>query len=318
MKAGFGSSSFGRYLKKNMGILLALFALILVFGVLTKFSFLASANLINIVRVASLDAIVAFGATLVIINGGIDLSVGSIEAIASTYCAFVILNTNNYVLAIIVGIALALAFGCLNGFLVSSTNIPPFIVTLGTMNIVRGIAYMASAGTPIRIETEFGAIGNGYLFDLIPYPILYAIVILIIMSMLLNKTKFGRSVYAIGGNAEAARFSGINIRKVTWIAYTIAGLLYGVVGVVYCSRLYSGQPTLGQGAELSAIAAAVVGGTSMSGGVGRMGSTFIGALIISVLNTGLNYLNVPFYWQDVCEGIVILGAVYFDLRTKKK
>ena len=119
-------------------------------------------------------------------------------------------------------------------------------------------------------------------------------------------------------SAETRRRPGINIRKVTWLTYTIAGALYGFVGVVYCSRLYSGQPTLGQGAELSAIAAAVVGGTSMTGGIGRMGSTFIGALIMSALNSGLNYLNVPFYWQDVCEGIVILGAVYFDLRTRAK
>ena len=318
IKTRGGSNAITRYFKKNFGILLALIALALVFGVLTKFKFLASANVINIIRVASLDGIVAFGATLIIIEGGIDLSVGSIMAVSSTYCAYMILNGMAAPLAIIISIILAVAFGCLNGFLVSSTNIPPFIVTLGTMNIARGIAYMASAGTPIRIETEFGAIGNGYLFDKIPYPILYVIVVLIVMSMLLNKTKFGRSVYAIGGNAEAARFSGINIRKVTWITYTIAGVLYGFVGVVYCSRLYSGQPTLGQGAELSAIAAAVVGGTSMTGGIGRMGSTFIGALIMSVLNSGLNYLNVPFYWQNVCQGIVILGAVYFDLRTRAK
>lgn len=307
-----------RFLNTNKGILIALVGLIVVFGALTGFEFLKTANLINIVRIASMDVIVAFGATLVIITGGIDLSVGSAMAVASTYCAGLILNGFGYFPSILIGLLMAVAIGFINGAIVANTKIPPFIVTLGTMNIGRGIAYMLSNGTAIRIDREFGAVGNGYLFDVIPYPILIAIAILIVMIILLNKTKFGRAVYAIGGNAEAARFSGINNKKVIWTTYTIAGLLYGIAGVLSASRLYSGQPTLGDGAELSAIAAAVVGGTSMAGGVGRMGATFIGALIISVLNSGLNYLNVPFYWQNVCEGVIILAAVFLDLRTKGK
>ena len=213
---------------------------------------------------------------------------------------------------------IATVFGAINGGIVANTKIPPFIVTLGIMNIGRGIAYTCSAGTPIRISGNFGEIGNGYLFDTIPYPIIYAAVILAITYVLLNKTKFGRSVYAIGGNAEAARFSGINSRKVIWIVYTFAGFLYGIYGVISCSRLYSGQPTLGEGAELTAIAAAVVGGTSMTGGVGRIGATFIGALIMDLLSSGLNFMNVPFYWQYVCQGIVVLGAVFIDIQIKKK
>lgn len=307
-----------RFLFKNKGIIIALIGLVVIFGALTGFSFLKLTNLINIIRVASLDAIVAFGATLIIITGGIDLSVGSLMAIASTYCAGMILNGWAFLPAVLLGLVMATVLGFINGAIVANTKIPPFIVTLGTMNIARGIAYMLSNGTPIRITTEFGEIGNGYLFNVIPYPILITIVILIVMVILLSKTKFGRAIYAIGGNAEAARFSGINIKKVTWSVYTIAGFLYGIAGVIWASRLYSGQPTLGDGSELSAIAAAVVGGTSMSGGVGRMGATFIGALIISVLNSGLNYLNVPFYWQGVCQGLVILGAVYLDLRTQTK
>ena len=307
-----------RFFSSNKGILIGVVVLLLAFGALTGFEFLGINNLINILRIASLDSIVAFGATLIIIVGGIDLSVGSIMAVASTYCAGMILNGWDFVPAVILGLVMATILGAINGAIVSNTKIPPFIVTLGTMNIARGIAYMYSAGTPIRITTEFGEMGNGYLFDVIPYPIIITAVILVIMIILLNKTKFGRSVYAIGGNPEAARFSGINNKKVTWIVYTIAGLLYGIAGVISASRLYSGQPTLGQGAELSAIAAAVVGGTSMSGGVGRMGATFIGALIIGILNGGLNFLNIPFYWQGVCQGIVILAAVYLDLHTQAK
>ena len=290
----------------------------LVFGVLTEFKFWGRANLINILRLTSLDSIAAFGVTLVIITGGIDLSVGALMACASTYCALLIANGLHPAAALLIGVLIATVFGAVNGGIVANTKIPPFIVTLGIMNIGRGIAYTCSAGTPIRISGDFGEIGNGYLFDTIPYPIIYAAVILAITYVLLNKTKFGRSIYAIGGNAEAAKFSGINSRKVIWIVYTFAGFLYGIYGVISCSKLYSGQPTLGQGSELTAIAAAVVGGTSMTGGVGRIGATFIGALIMDLLTSGLNFMNVPFYWQYVCQGAVVLGAVFIDIQVKKK
>lgn len=307
-----------KFIYQNKGILAGLVLELLIFGVLTQFRFLASTNMINILRLACLDSIVAFGATMIIITGGIDLSVGALMAVASTYCAGFILNGMGFVPAMLIALLMAVILGAVNGGIIANTKMPPFIVTLGIMNIGRGIAYMYSAGTPIRIEGSFGEIGNGYLFGVIPYPIIYTFVIFIIMWILLNKTKFGRSVYAIGGNPEAARFSGINSRKIIWIVYTVAGLLYGLYGLISASRLYSGQPTLGEGSELTAIAAAVVGGTSMSGGVGRLGATFIGALIITVLGSGLNYMNVAFYWQDICTGLVVLGAVFIDLRTRNK
>lgn len=307
-----------KYLYLNKGILAGALGIFLVFGVLTEFKFWGKANLINILRLTSLDSIAAFGVTLVIITGGIDLSVGALMACASTYCALLIANGLHPAAALLIGVLIATVFGAVNGGIVANTKIPPFIVTLGIMNIGRGIAYTCSAGTPIRISGDFGEIGNGYLFDTIPYPIIYAAVILAITYVLLNKTKFGRSIYAIGGNAEAAKFSGINSRKVIWIVYTFAGFLYGIYGVISCSKLYSGQPTLGQGSELTAIAAAVVGGTSMTGGVGRIGATFIGALIMDLLTSGLNFMNVPFYWQYVCQGAVVLGAVFIDIQVKKK
>jgi ribose/xylose/arabinose/galactoside ABC-type transport system permease subunit len=186
------------------------------------------------------------------------------------------------------------------------------------MTAARGVAYLYSEGRPIRTPSSFGAVGNGYLFNRIPYTILIAIGILLIMSILLTRTKFGRSVFAVGGNREAATFSGINIRWTLWASYALTGLLCGLAGVLWASRAYSGQPTLGTGAEMDAIAAAVVGGTSMSGGIGSMSGTLLGALIIQTLKSGMNYLNVPFYYQNILQGVVIAGAVLIDINRKEK
>lgn len=239
-------------------------------------------------------------------------------AVASTYCAGLIEHGVSTAPAVLAGIAMAFAMGAITGLLVSRTAIPPFIATLSMMSAARGVAYMYSGGRPIRTPTSFGALGNGYLFDVIPYPIIISLIIMLMMSVLLNKTKFGRSVYAIGGNREAANFSGINIKRTMWSTYALTGLLCGISGVIWASRTYSGQPTLGEGSEMDAIAAAVVGGTSMSGGVGSISGTLIGALIIQTLNSGLNYLNVPFYYQKILQGVVITGAVLVDLYRKRR
>ena len=215
-----------KYLYLNKGILAGALGIFLVFGFLTEFKFWGRANVINILRITSLDSIAAFGVTLIIITGGIDLSVGALMACASTYCALLISNGLHPAGALLVGVLIATVFGAINGGIVANTKIPPFIVTLGTMNIGRGIAYTCSAGTPIRISGDFGEIGNGYLMNTIPYPIIYTAVILAITYVLLNKTKFGREVYAIGGNAEAARFSGINSKKVIWIVVVVLVVLF--------------------------------------------------------------------------------------------
>lgn len=306
-----------QWLIENSGLLIGLFALLLVVGVATGGSFVSFANIINLLRVVSLDSLVAFGMTFCIIAGGIDLSVGSIMAVSSTYCAGMVVLGLGFFPSIIIGILMGVILGAINGALIANTEIPPFIVTLSMMTAGRGVAYLYSEGKPIRTPNDFGNIGNGYLFDTIPYPVIIMIILMILLVILLSKTKFGRSVYAIGGNSEAARFTGINIRKITWLVYTLSGTMAGIAGVIWASRTYSGQPTLGNGAELDAIAAAIVGGTSMSGGVGKIGSTFIGALIIVTLNSGLNFLNVPFYYQNILQGVVIVLAVYVDLRRKK-
>ena len=205
----------------------------------------------------------------------------------------------------------------LNGVVVAKTQIPPFIVTLGMLNIARGIAYVSTGGQPVRVMNDsFNIIGAGYI-GAIPLQVIYTLIFVIIISLILRKTKLGRHIYAIGGNITAARFSGIKIVFVTIFAYTLSGFLSGFSGVVLASRMYSGQPTAAQGFELDAIAACVLGGTSMRGGVGTIGGTVIGALIIGVLNNGLNLLNINSFWQLIVKGVVILLAVYIDLMKKR-
>jgi ribose transport system permease protein len=313
-----GRSQFFNSLKEKAGLLLVLVGLLAFFGILTGGRFLEVDNLITLLRAISLSTIIAFGMTLCIITGGIDLSVGALMAVASTYSAGLVDKGASAIPAVAVGVFMALAMGAITGLLVSRTPIPPFIATLAMMTAARGVAYLYSGGRPIRTPSSFGAVGNGYLFDKIPYTILIAIGILIIMSILLNKTRFGRNVFAVGGNREAAVFSGINIRWTLWVSYALTGLLCGLSGVLWASRAYSGQPTLGTGAEMDAIAAAVVGGTSMSGGIGSMSGTLLGALIIQTLKSGMNYLNIPFYYQNILQGVVIAGAVLIDLNRKEK
>ncbi len=305
-------------LKTKSGLIIAFVVMLAIFAALTKGRFLELPNLINLVRTVSLYAPVAFAMTLCLIIGGIDLSVGALVAVASTYCAGLIAHFGmNVWLACLVGIAMATAMGTINGLLISRTAMPPFIVTLSMMQSARGVAYIYSAGKPIRTPMEFGNIANGYLFDVIPYPIIVALVVMIVMLVLLNKTKFGRNIYAIGGNREAARFSGIPVRLTTLWVYIISGLLCGICGVIWASRLYSGQPDLGRGSEMSAIASAIVGGTSMAGGSGTIGGTLLGAFVIQTLTSGLNYLNVPFYYQFIVQGLVIVIAVYIDIKRKE-
>jgi len=307
-----------KVLKEKIGLLLVLVALLAFFGILTKGRFLEVANLITLLRAISLSTIIAFGMTLCIITGGIDLSVGALMAVASTYAAGLVDKGSPAVVAVFIGIFMSFAMGSLTGLLVSRTRIPPFIATLAMMSVARGVAYLFSQGRPIRTPSSFGAIGNGWLFNAIPYTVIIALGIFIIMSIVLNRTKFGRNLFAVGGNREAAVFSGINIQKTLFATYALTGLLCGLVGVLWASRAYSGQPTLGNGAELDAIAAVVVGGTSMSGGIGSMSGTLLGALIIQTLKSGMNYLNIPFYFQNILQGVVIASAVLIDLYRKER
>jgi ribose transport system permease protein len=316
VKLGYGAKNF---IQDNMGILIGLFVLCVVISLINP-NFLSSNNLLNVLRQTSTNLFLALAMTMVIILAGIDLSVGSIMSVTGvvTTSLIVLFGTPVFV-AVLAGLAVGVLIGSINGYVAATTIIPPFIITLATMNIARGAAYVISDGKPIRVMSDsFNFIGSGYLFGVLPMPVLYLIILLIVCYFIMNKTKLGRYMYAVGGNAEAAKFSGINIKRVKFFAYAFSGLMAAFAGIVLASRMFSGQPTSGEGAELDAIAAVVLGGTSMTGGYGRIGGTVIGALIIGVLSNGLNLMGVSSFWQYIVKGIVILVAVYADVIKRRK
>jgi ribose transport system permease protein len=312
----------GRFIRENLGILIGLLVLCLILVAYDVFRgrtvFLSTNNIMNVLRQVSTNLYIACAMTMIIILGGIDLSVGSIVSLSGCVTAMLLMyNDYSLTAAVPMGLLIGTLFGAFNGLVVAKTTIPPFIVTLATMNIARGASYVYTGGQPIRVMSEsFNFIGSGYVFQVIPMPVIYLVVIVGASAFIMNRTRLGRHIYAVGGNPTAARFSGIKNSRVLFFAFFCSGLLSAVSGVVLASRMFSGQPTAGQGAELDAIAAVVLGGTSMSGGVGKIGGTVIGALIIGVLNNGLNLLNVNSFWQYIVKGAAILIAVYVDFLKK--
>lgn len=304
------------FFKENMGILIALFVICIALSFLSDV-FLTQKNIMNVLRQMSTNLYLACGMTMVIILGGIDLSVGSIIAFSGVVTVGLIArNGMPIAAAVLAGIFIGVVVGAFNGMVIAKTTIPPFIVTLATMNIARGAAYIYTGGQPIRVMSdEFNFIGSGYVGD-VPTPVIYLAVIAFASFLIMNQTKFGRHIYAVGGNTQAAKFSGINTARVKFYVHTFSGLMAGITGVVLASRMFSGQPTSGDGAEMDAIAAVVLGGTSMSGGSGKIGGTVIGGFVIAVLNNGLNLMNVNSFWQYVVKGAVILIAVYVDYIKK--
>jgi ribose transport system permease protein len=311
-----------RYFKENLGIIIAFIVLFgfLALNPLTTHAFLTSHNMFNVLRQISTNMYLACAMTMVIILGGIDLSVGSIIAFSGCVAAACVARHAMPIpAALVMGILVGMLFGMFNGFIIAKTTIPAFIVTLATMNIARGFAYVYTGGSPVRVVSKaWQFIGAGYI-GIFPVPVLIMVVVLIITGLLMNNTRLGRHIYAVGGNVQAAAFSGISVSSIKFWIYTYSGLMAGIAGVVLASRMYSGQPTAGNGAEMDAIAAVVVGGTSMAGGSGKIGGTIIGALIIGFLNNGLNLMNVNSFWQYVVKGVVILLAVFLDfVRNNKK
>lgn len=281
--------------------------------------FLTHANILNVLRQTSINSIIAIGMTLVILTGGIDLSVGSILAFCGAIMASLLNSGFNPLLSFLVTIILGGVFGFVNGVLVSKMKLQAFIVTLVTMTFLRGATLVFTAGKPISVNDGgilFENIGGGYLFN-IPIPIYLTIILFIAGHYLLMNTKFGRYTYAIGGNEEATKLSGINVDKIKIWVYGLCGMLSALTGIILTSRLYSAQPTAGSGYELDAIAAVVLGGTSLAGGVGRITGTALGALIIGVLGNALNLLNVSSYYQMMIKAAVILVAVLIDRKSNK-
>ncbi len=305
---------------RELGIFAAFVIIMVILMILSPNAFARPANLINILKQASINGILATGMMYVIISGGIDLSVGSIVALSGVIAAS-FAHPGEYPL--IVPIVLAIVTGALVGFLngvgVAYGNIPPFIVTLGTMTIVRGIALIAANGQPVfNVTKEFERLAGGFVFGVIPNLVVYFIVITLILAFILTRTVFGRRVYAIGGNETAAQVSGINVERIKVAVYTLCGFLAGIAGILLASRIISGNPTSGQAYELDAIAAVIIGGVSMSGGAGKWYGTVIGALLIAVISNGLDILNVSSHFQLIIKGLIIIIAVLIDIKGKRK
>ncbi|MBQ4175972.1 MAG: ABC transporter permease [Lachnospiraceae bacterium] len=304
--------------KNNVGILSVLVLLCVIVSIATS-KFLKPNNLISVLRQISINAYIALGMTLIIILGHIDLSVGAIVAMSGTLTVgFIVTQGLPIPVAILLGILLGMLAGLISGMIVTYFRVPAFIITMAMMNVCSGVAYVYSGGQATRINDDFfSAIGTGYLFNTIPLPVVYMIILIIVISFLLGKTKFGTYIYAIGGNREAARLSGVPIKKVEIAVFTISGVLSAFAGLVLCSRMYSGQPSVGNGYELDAIAACVLGGTSMSGGKGRISGTIFGAMVIGIISNGLNLIGVSSYWQLIVKGLIIACAVLLDSQKGK-
>lgn len=280
--------------------------------------FMTMNNITNIARQVSINAIIASGLTLVILTGGIDLSVGAVMALSGTFVAGAMIAGYSPVLAVLIGLAVGIVAGFINGFLVAYAHMPAFIVTLAMMEIPRGIALLYTGGYPLSgLPKSFAILGKGSIAG-IQTPILVMFMVYVMVYIVLNQLPFGRYVYAIGGNEEAVRLSGIKVPKFKMLVYAISGLTASVSGVVLSSRLMSGQPNSGIGYELDAIAAVILGGTDIAGGKGHIVGTLIGAMILGVLNNGLNLMGVSPYSQKVLKGAIIILAIYISSSRQKK
>jgi len=312
------SSIFSKY-----GIFLIFIVMVVAASILSP-AFLSPINLINIVRQMSVVGLIALGVTGVIVSAGIDLSSGSVVGLTAVVAASLAQSPDAsapfypgvhvpLIVALLAACVVGALVGLINGSLVAKTRIPPFIATLGTFTAIRGVALLYTGGRPISDLTDaYDFIGQGAVFG-VPVPIIILVIMAVITHILYAHTKFGKYIYAIGGNEQAARVSGIDAAKYKMLIYVYAGFLAGLAGVVVSSRIGSGQPGLGVGYELDAIAAAVIGGTSLSaGGIGTVAGTIVGALIIGVLNNILDLMNVSAYWQQIIKGCIIVAAVILD------
>ncbi len=307
-----------RTVKQTAPLLAAILVLLAAFRIWVP-RFLAVDNLLDLAQQISINAVLAFGMTLVILIGGIDLSVGAVVALIGTLTVWLLPHVG-LAGAVAAGLAAAMLFGAFNGACAALTAMPPFIITLATMLIARGLALRFNEGRPIAVpagQDAFLALGNARVRDALPVPVLVMLMVFVVMAVLLHRTRFGQHLYAIGGNREAARYTGIPIARNEVAVYVACSLLAGLAGMIHASQLYSAEPGSGQNFELIAIAAVVVGGTSFAGGVGTMPGTFLGAIIIGILDKGLNQAGVHFSLQYVFRGVVILAAVYLDVQRRR-
>ena len=301
---------------KKMGPLFGLVLLSIGLSIASP-NFLTPSNLFSVLRQVSYSGLIAFGMTFIILIGGIDLSVGAILALVGIVTASLIQAGMDPILASCIGLLLGAACGAINGLLVSFGRIAPFIATLATMILFRGIAQEYSQSKPISINVDgfFNEIGSGYLFDTLPVPVVLMLLVYFMLWFVLKKTRFGRHVYALGGSEDVARISGLKVRSLKLWVYTLSGLMSGLAALVVTSRLSSASPNAGAMYELDAIAAVVLGGTSLSGGRGWIFGTLVGVVLLGILSNGLNLLNVSSNYQLIIKGVVILFAVLLDRKN---
>ncbi len=282
--------------------------------------FLTWGNILTVLRQTSINAVIATGMTFAILIGGIDLSVGSVLGFCGAIAATMISSGTNVIVVVLAALLLGTFIGYLNGTLITFGGLQPFIATLGTLTLLRGFILVFTQGRPISIGNTsdaelFSEIGTGFIGP-IPIPVYIMILVFLFAYYILNHTRIGRYIYATGSNEEATMYSGIKTARVKRFVYAVSGMMAALAGILITARLGSAQPTAGSGYELDAIAAVVLGGTSMAGGIGTIAGTAIGALIIGVLNNALNLMQVSSYYQDVAKGIVILIAVLLDRKQK--
>lgn len=300
---------------QDFGALIALIFLVIVISIISP-QFRTIDNFLSLVRQSSINGFIAFGMTCVILTGGIDLSVGSVLALTTAFCAAFIKSGMPVGIAMLLALIIGTAFGMVSGVLVTKGRLQPFIATLITMTVFRGLTMIFMDGKPISgLGDSFllKFVGKGSILG-IPFPVILFVAVFALFMFVLQKTTFGRRIYATGSNAVSAKLAGVNVDNTKLIAYAISGCMAALSGLILLSRLASAQPTLGEGYELDAIASVALGGTSMNGGRGRIWGTFVGVLIIAVLNNGLNILGVSSYYQSVVKGIVILIAVLSDRK----
>lgn len=289
---------------------------ICVFATILSPSFLSVTNLFNVFKQITVAGIVGCGMTFVILTGGIDLSVGSILGLSGVLASGVLASTGNTAAAVAVSLIVGVACGAVNGFFVSVCGIPPFISTLGMMTLLRGVILVYTKGSPIPIKVDsYKFFGKGSIAG-IPVPVIILIVVFLLAHYILTQTTYGRSVYAVGGNREAARLSGIRVKTSEFLVYTLNGLMCGIAGLILTARLGSAQSTSGTGIEMDAIAAVILGGTSLSGGVGFVLPTVVGAMIMGIIDNILTLMNVNPHATNIVKGAVILIAVLVDKKVK--
>lgn len=302
---------------KEIGIILILVILSVLIQIKNPI-FLTYSNVIDVCRNTSYTLIIAVGMTFVLIAKGLDLSVGSLMALGGLVASLLMFNGVPIIIAILAGILVGMAFGAVNAICIVKINIPPMIATLGTMYMARGLVLVITKGSPVfPLPEAFSVLGKGYIFK-IPVVVFIAAVLCLIAHEILSKTTYGRKIYAIGGNSETAKFAGINVAAVTASCYLISGGLAALSGILTAARMGSGQPSIGDGTEMTVITAVIIGGTSLNGGAGTILGTVLGALLMNILSSGMNLVGISAYWQKFVMGLIIIVAVGADMYQRSK